>query len=94
MLKKSVARGRIQDTGDRRNGNYRGGSRKNCKSDFSAIISPKILALCSYLDRKACTFFDQKRHLPISVNALIFNQQSLISIIEGNMGVIKQQVNI
>ncbi|NEN92821.1 MAG: hypothetical protein F6K48_29560 [Okeania sp. SIO3H1] len=26
---------------DRRNGNYRGGSRKNCKSDFSAIIIPK-----------------------------------------------------
>ncbi|NES76861.1 MULTISPECIES: hypothetical protein [unclassified Okeania] len=26
---------------DRRNGNYRGSSRKNCKSDFSAIIVPK-----------------------------------------------------
>ncbi|NEN92942.1 MAG: hypothetical protein F6K48_30240 [Okeania sp. SIO3H1] len=26
---------------DRRNGNYRGGSRKNCKSDFFAIIIPK-----------------------------------------------------
>ncbi|NET29853.1 hypothetical protein [Okeania sp. SIO1I7] len=33
-------RGR-QETGDRRNGNYRGGSRKNCMSDFSVIIIPK-----------------------------------------------------
>ncbi|NES76818.1 MULTISPECIES: hypothetical protein [Okeania] len=32
---------RRQGTGDRRNGNCRGGSRKNCKSDFSAIIAPK-----------------------------------------------------
>ncbi|WP_275670462.1 MULTISPECIES: hypothetical protein [Okeania] len=32
---------RRQETGDRRNGNYRGGSRKNCQSDFSAIIIPK-----------------------------------------------------
>ncbi|NES75944.1 MULTISPECIES: hypothetical protein [Okeania] len=44
MLKKSFSR--RQETGDRkqetgRTGNERGGRSKNCKSDFSTIVSPK-----------------------------------------------------
>ena len=35
--------GRSQESGDRRNGNERGGRSKNCQSDFSAILWPKIL---------------------------------------------------
>ncbi|NEP81901.1 MAG: hypothetical protein F6K39_29355 [Okeania sp. SIO3B3] len=38
----------------------------------------------SILDRKACTFFDQKKHLPLSVNALMVNQQTLIIKIIGS----------
>ncbi|NEP71633.1 MULTISPECIES: hypothetical protein [Okeania] len=39
---------------------------------------PKILACMSFLHQKACTFFDQKRPIPISINGLKFNQQALI----------------
>ncbi|NEO54902.1 MAG: hypothetical protein F6K54_18560 [Okeania sp. SIO3B5] len=31
----------------------------------------------SFLDRKACTFLDLKRHLPLSVNTFRINQQAL-----------------
>ena len=39
---------------------------------------PQILALCSSFHRKADTFLVQKMLQPISVNALRFNQQTLI----------------
>ncbi len=44
-------------------GNYRGGIRKNCQSDFSAIILPKMLTFCSYRHRKLGTFFVSKKAL-------------------------------
>ena len=50
-------------------GNYRGGSRKNCQSDFSAIILPKMLTFCSYIHRKLGIFF-------VPQNALAFICQS------------------
>ncbi|RQH18865.1 hypothetical protein D5R40_06570 [Okeania hirsuta] len=43
---------------------------------------PKILALCSCLDRNRRTFLDKKKLKPISVSALIFNQQALITILQ------------
>ncbi|NET27940.1 MAG: hypothetical protein F6K01_21955 [Okeania sp. SIO1I7] len=39
---------------------------------------PKILALCSSFHRKAGTFSGKKMLKPLSVNALIFNQQARI----------------
>ena len=41
---------------------------------FPSLSAQKV-SILSFLDRKAYTFSAPKKHFPLSVNALIFNQQ-------------------
>ncbi len=46
--------------------------------ELGVRLSAQNANFFSLKDRKAGTFFDRKRHLPLSVNALRVNQQALV----------------
>ncbi|WP_287523941.1 hypothetical protein [Okeania sp. SIO2C2] len=59
------------------NGNYRESSRKNCRSIFLPLSAQNV-SILGNSELKADTFFAAKRLQPLSVNAFIVNQQTLI----------------
>ncbi|WP_124143270.1 hypothetical protein [Okeania hirsuta] len=76
---------RRQETGDRRNGNERGGRSKNCPKIVLPNYEPKIRSMQEREELKTrhCNS-TPKRLKPLSVNTFRFNQQAPIRTIRGS----------
>ncbi|NEP88060.1 MAG: hypothetical protein F6K18_15175 [Okeania sp. SIO2C2] len=62
---------RRQETGDRRNGEFRVGRSKNCQNDFSAQLLPKILSMHEHEELKTRHFFRPQKGTCLYMSMLL-----------------------